>query len=90
MEFHAYRSSASDFFLVVYPLLNSDFYRQMSKSLTLASLDIQTNAGHLLDVEAAMYLLFKTNDDTVYFESQAGLLAPLATEIFQSVFLTKF
>lgn len=89
-EFHAYRSSVADFFLVVYSLLKSDFYRQMSELLILASLDIQTNAEHLLDVEATMYLLFKINDDTVYFESQANLLAPLAAEIFQSGFLTKF
>ncbi|GEQ67869.1 hypothetical protein JCM33374_g1535 [Metschnikowia sp. JCM 33374] len=95
-EFNAYRSSVADFFLVVYSLLKTEFYSSMSESLIQTSFEITTGANtststnHLLDVEATMYLLFKINDDTVYFESQANQLAPFAADVFASGFLTKF
>ncbi|KAM9888902.1 hypothetical protein OXX79_012539 [Metschnikowia pulcherrima] len=87
-EFNAYRSNVADFFLVVYSLLKSDFYRSMSESLIEASADL--NSRTVLDVEATMYILYKINDDAVYFESQALSLAPFASQIFESGLLSKF
>ena len=87
-EFNAYRSNVADFFLVVYSLLKSDFYRLMSESLIEASADL--NSRTVLDVEATMYILYKINDDAVYFESQALLLTPFASQIFESGLLSKF
>lgn len=89
-EFNSYRSSVADFFLVVYSLLKSDFYHLMSQFLIQASCDLGTKTDCLFDAEATMFILFKINDDTVYFESQANQLAPHAAEIFNSGFLEKF
>ncbi|KAJ8137855.1 hypothetical protein OY671_008932, partial [Metschnikowia pulcherrima] len=87
-EFNAYRSNVADFFLVVYSLLKSDFYRSMSESLIQAF--AESNLDSVLDVEATMYILHKINDDAVYFESQALSLAPFASQIFESGLLSKF
>ncbi|OBA19611.1 hypothetical protein METBIDRAFT_79619 [Metschnikowia bicuspidata var. bicuspidata NRRL YB-4993] len=89
-EFNAYRSSVADFFLVVYSLLKAEFYQLMSEFLIEGSLHLSTSTEKLLDVEATMYILFKINDDTVYFESQANQLAPFSQAIFETGFLTKF
>lgn len=80
-EFVSYRTSVADFFLVAYSLLKTEFYEMMCESL-LQSLQ-QGGEGSVEDAEATLFLLYKINDDTVYFESQAKALMPASAKIFQ-------
>lgn len=86
-DFFAFRSSVADFFLVVYLLLKIDFYEKMAASLisSVESLDLQ-----LPDIEATLYLLYKINDDSLYFESQMTAIAPSSDAIFKSGILKAF
>lgn len=88
-EFALFRVSVLDFFLGVYSLLKAPFYRMMASALIDASQDLGI-PEKASDVEATMFLIYKINDDSVYFESQAASLVPHAAEIFALGLLGKF
>lgn len=79
-EFNSYRIAVADFFLVAYSLLKTDFYEMMTRSLVEGIQNI--GDGTIRDIEATLFLLYKINDDSVYFESQAQALAPSSDAIF--------
>lgn len=89
-DFVSYRSSIAELFLVIYSLLNAPFYKMMTESLILSIQQFPSNYQLIADIEATLYLLFKINEDTVYFESQANALAPFSLQIFQSGIISTF
>lgn len=89
-EFNSYRSSVADFFLVAYSLLKSEFYNLMTSFLIETIKMAETDYSLLADAEATLYLLFKINEDTTYYESQAKSLAPYSDAIFQSGIIAAF
>lgn len=89
-EFNSYRSNVADFFLVAYSLLKSDFYNLMTSSLIETIKLVGSDYSLLADAEATLYLLFKINEDTTYYVSQAMTLAPYSQAIFQSGIISAF
>lgn len=89
-EFNSYRSSVADFFLVAYSLLKAEFYSLMTSSLIETVKMAHKDYSLIADAEATLYLLFKINEDTTYYESQAKTLAPFSEAIFQSGIISAF
>lgn len=84
-EFNAYRSNVSDYFLVLYSILKLELYETMV--LSLAGMDAASYPAKMADIDATLYLLFKINDDSVYFESQTAPLAELTLRLYESLLL---
>lgn len=89
-EFIGYRIAVAEFFIGVYALLKSDFYEMMCESLIEYIGKFSENPVLIADIEATLYLLYKINDDTVYFESQERLITPFSQKIFASNLLGTF
>lgn len=89
-EFNAYRNAVAEFFLGAYALLKSDFYELMCESLIDCIQRFKEHQELLAYIEATLYLLYKINDDTVYFESQERLISPFSLKIFGSNLLDTF
>ncbi|RKP31946.1 hypothetical protein METBISCDRAFT_12921, partial [Metschnikowia bicuspidata] len=88
-EFNSYRRAVADFFLVAYSFLNVSLYSDLCEALILQS-SLSGSYQSLADVEAALFLLYNINDDAVYFDSQANVLLPFATQIMQSNLIQRF
>lgn len=89
-EFRAYRNSVAEFFLGAYALLKADFYEMICESLVNSVEEFPNNQGLIADIEATLYLLYKINDDTIYFESQERLISPFSLRIFRSNIMGTF
>lgn len=83
-EFTAYRNTVAEFFNGAYALLKSDFYEMLCESLINSIQRFPEDQGLSADIEATIYLLYKINSDTIYFESQERLIAPFSLRIFSS------
>lgn len=89
-EFNGYRVSVAEFFFGVYALLKADFYQMICESLIECLQEYPQRPALIADIEATLYLLYKINDDTVYFESQERLITPFSLKIFASKLLEIF
>lgn len=89
-EFNGYRISVAEFFIGAYALLKADFYQMMCESLIGHLNNYPQEPALIADIEATLYLLYKINEDTVYFESQERLIAPFSLRIFASKLLQTF
>lgn len=87
-EFNSYRRAVADFFQVVYSFLKTELYSMLTDSLVLSTSTDDIEA--LGNEEAVLFLLFKINDDAVYFESQANALLPFSFKIMQSPVIEHF
>lgn len=89
-DFNGYRNTVAEFFLGAYALLKADFYEMMCESLISSIRQYPENQGLIVDIEATLYLLFKINEDTVYFESQERMITPFSLRIFGSNLMEVF
>lgn len=89
-DFNSYRSSVADFFLVMYSLEKAPFYEVMVDSLIENINQLPSDPLVIADIEATLFLLFKINEDLVYFESQANALFPLSLRVFQNGIIGAF
>lgn len=70
-EFFFFKANVGDFFSTIYSLLKLPFYESM------VDLAIEKITGqNMIDLEATLFLLYKINDDSTFYESQSNLLLP--------------
>lgn len=82
-DFLSYRSNVADFFLIVYNLLKSPFYGDLA-NFVAENANSNPNESQLGEIEATLFLLYKINDDSSYYESQTRELIPYSRAIFSN------
>lgn len=91
-EFVHYRQNVADFFIVIYSLLSTPFYENLTSGLitSLDNLKQDLNPVTLVDVESTLYLLYKVTDDSTFYESQSSVLVPFTNSVFSNNLLAGF
>lgn len=86
-EFFYFKANVGDFFSTVYSLLKLPFY----ESLTQLAVDfLRSKLSSLCDLEAILYILYKINEDSTFYESQSVLLLPFADRMMSNGLLDIF
>lgn len=83
-DFLSYRSNVADFFLIVYNLLKSEFYGDLANFASQITRSESLDESQFSELESTLFLLYKINDDSSYFESQTRELMPYSKIIFSS------
>lgn len=89
-DFNSYRSNVADLFLVIYNILKSPFYATLTADLVERIHQLSKGNCDLADLEASLFLLYKINDDSAYFESQSEVLLPFSKRILESGLIEAF
>lgn len=89
-DFNSYRSNVADLFLVIYNILKTPFYGTLIDGLETRIAQLISGTCDLADLEASLFLLFKINDDSAYFESQAEVLLPFSQRVFAGGLIEAF
>lgn len=77
-----YRNNVADFFLVVYNLLKSPFYRSLAAFTAEKAGSTDFSNKNLAEIESTLFLLYKINEDSSYYELQTRELIPYSKAIF--------
>ncbi|PVH19875.1 hypothetical protein CXQ85_001650 [Candidozyma haemuli] len=88
-DFLSYRSNVADFFLVVYNLLKAPFYEGLTNFIA-GKAESNFSEEHIAELESTLFLLYKINDDSSYYESQTRALIPCSQRIFNSNIIRSF
>lgn len=88
-DFLSYRSNVADFFLVVYNLLKAPFYEGLTNFIA-GKAESNFSEEHIAELESTLFLLYKINDDSSYYELQTRALIPCSQRIFNSNIIRSF
>lgn len=86
-EFLNFRLNVGDLFSTLYSLLKNPFYDLLTRNAISLVQQISINNDikqHILSLEAIMFLLYKINDDSTFYQSQSDLLLPHVDELLAS------
>lgn len=86
-EFFYYKANVGDFFSTVYSLLKLPFYESLTQ---LAVEFLKLKLSSLSDLEAILYIIYKINEDSTFYESQSNLLLPYADKLMANGLLDTF
>lgn len=83
LEFNAYRSNVSDFYVAVYSLLTLPFFEQLLMSV-VNDLHQKEGGDLLVRLESTIFLLYKITDDMSFYENQCNALLPSIRSIYDA------